>query len=204
MGKSLADALFSRIRQGVLGLLFTRPEQSFHGREIARLTGFAAQSVLHELENLLGAGILTEQRLGRMRLFQANPLCPLYEELRAISRKTFGITYPLQQALAEIQGIELALVFGSVARSEDTASSDVDVMIVGDCSYHAVLQALHGISEVLGREINPQVYSREEFRQRLQTGNPFIEAVLHGPILFLKGDAHGLQTLQSGQSLPSP
>lgn len=196
MKKSLADALFSKVRQSVLGLLFRSPENSYHLREIARLTHLSAPTVGLELNSLASAGIVVDSRQGNMRMFRANTECPLFSELRGIAVKTFGIADQIAEMLSGIEGVEIALIFGSVARQEDTASSDIDVLVIGSCGYGDVVRTLYGLSKEIGREINPQVYTREEFAQKASEKNHFVMNLLKSEKIFLKGDQHGLEASQ--------
>ena len=177
MSKPLADALFSKVRQSVLGLLFGNSHVVLHLREIARLTGFSAPTVRLELDSLTAAGILTDERQGNQRLFRANQNCPVFEELQGIARKTFGLADRIRTALEGIEGIEIAFIFGSVASGEERAESDVDVFVIGECSYHEVVLALYEVGKYLRREINPQHYTAEEFAARFAEGNAFVHHV---------------------------
>lgn len=204
MQKSLADALFSKVRQSVLGLLFRSPDKDYHLREIARLTKLSAPTVRLELNSLVAAGVAVDSYQGNMRVFRANPECPLFGELRGIAVKTFGIADQVKAVLDGIDGIDIALIFGSVARQADTASSDVDVLIIGSCRYGEVVRALHELSKQIGREINAQVYMRKEFSEKVSEKNHFVIGLLEGQKIFLKGDQHGLEACQFAEPVSSP
>ncbi len=139
---SLADALFGKAKQAALGVLFSRPERALHLREIARLGKVSATAMQRVLNTLLSAGILLEERRGNQRLLRPNPDCPLFPELKGMAAKTFGVADRIKTALKPISGIEVAFIFGSVAKGEENAASDVDLVVVGTCSYHEVLAAL--------------------------------------------------------------
>lgn len=186
--KSLADALFSRVRQSVLGILFTNPGQQLHLREIARRAGLSAPTVLKELNSLVAAGIITDSKQINVRLFQANPDCPLFDELRSIATKTFGLADRIREALEEIEGVEAAFIFGSVARQEDTAASDVDVLVIGTCGYNEVVLAMHEVGKELRREINPIVYLPGELERKVTEGDSFARNLIDGHRISLKGN----------------
>lgn len=186
--KSLADALFSRVRQSVLGILFTNPGQQLHLREIARRAGMSAPTVLKELNSLVAAGIIIDSKMINVRLFQANPDCPLFDELRSIATKTFGLADRIQVAIEGIAGIEVAFIFGSVARHEDTAASDVDVALIGSCSYNEVVLAMHAVGKDLKREVNPVVYEPGELERKVADGDSFARNLICGSRILLKGN----------------
>ncbi len=130
---SLADALFSGTQQRVLGLLFGQPERSFYATELINLAGVGSGAVQRELASLSQSGLVTVKPVGNQKHYQANPASPIYDELCGMVRKTVGLAEPLRAALAPLAPqIKAAFVYGSVAKKEDTASSDIDLMLVSD------------------------------------------------------------------------
>lgn len=193
---SPADALFGKVRRGVLALLLGHPEESYHYREVTRLLGLGHGAVSRELRNLTEAGILLRERRGRQVYYRANPHSPIYPELRGLVLKTVGLADVLRAALAPLEPrIELAFVYGSMARGESAATSDVDVMVVGDVSLSEVVAALGGAQNALGREVNPSVYPPEEFRTRATEGQHFVATVLREPKIMLIGGQDDLARL---------
>src|SRR5689334_22338152 len=123
----LADALFSRTQQRVLALLFGQPDRSFYASEVIALAGGGSGAVQRELARLTESGLVTLRPLGKQKYYQANPESPLFSELRGIVEKTVGLVEPLRAALMPLSAkIHAAFVFGSVAKREDSASSDID------------------------------------------------------------------------------
>lgn len=186
---SLADALFSTTQQRVLGLLFGQPDRSFYATELIGLAGVGSGGVQRELARLAQSGLVTVRSVGNQKHYQANPDAPVYSELCGIVRKTFGLADPLRVALAPLAGqIKCAFVFGSVAKRQDTASSDIDLMVISDSlSYADMFGALELASAQLGRTINPTIYSTQELAKRIQQGDAFITRVLAQPKLWLIG-----------------
>jgi predicted nucleotidyltransferase len=185
----LASTLFGLTRRDVLGLLFSRPDTAFYVREVARLTGAAVGAVQRELTALVGAGILERSERGRQVYYQADRRCPVFEELRSIVVKTSGLAEPLRAALASLAPrIEAAFVFGSLADSEGSPASDVDLFVIGDVTLGDVADVLANAEDRLGREINPVVQSPKEFPRRVTAGDHFLSRVLGEPKLFLIGD----------------
>lgn len=190
----LADALFTRTQQRVLGLLFGQPERSYTVSELIAATGAGSGAVQREVARLIASGLLTMRPLGNQKRYQANAQAPVYSELTGIVQKTFGLADPLREALGPLaRDIVAAFVYGSVAKRTDTASSDIDLMIVSDTlRYPDVLGALHALIEQMGREINPTIYSRAELAKRLKARNAFVTRVLEQPKIWLIGNEHDL------------
>lgn len=188
-----ADLLFSAYRRKVLALLLLRPDDALHVREIARLTGVPAGSLHRELRTLTAAGLLERAPFGNQVRYQANRACPIYPELAEIFRKTVGLADLVREALAPLgDQIVAAFVFGSMADGSAQASSDVDLFVVGRATYADIVERLLPLRERLGREINPVVMSREDLAVQRASRERFVERVLAGPKVFLKGAEHDL------------
>lgn len=190
----LADALFSTTQQRVLGLLFGQPDRSFYARELITLVGSGSGAVQRELQSLERSGLVTTNRQGTQKHYQANPYSPVYEEICGIARKTVGLAEPLRAALSPLAPqIQAAFVYGSIAKRTDTARSDIDLMIVSDTvGYPDVMSALYAATIHLGREVSPTIYNRRELEQRLREGNAFVTRVLEQPKHWIIGGEHDL------------
>ena len=188
-GTSLADALFSTIQQRVLAYLFGQPERSFFATELIKLAGGGSGAVQRELARLADSGLVTVSRVGTQKHYQANPKSPIFSELCAIAQKTVGLAEPLREALKPLaKRISAAFVYGSVAKRQDTAASDIDLMVVsGSLTYADLFAALEDASERLGRKVNPTVYSRRELAKRVKQGNAFVTRVLAQPKVWVVG-----------------
>jgi predicted nucleotidyltransferase len=185
----LASLLFGGYRGRVLGLLLLHPEQHYHVREIARLTATSAGTLHKELDRLAQAGLLLREKVGNQLHYGANRQSPIFEELASILRKTSGLADVLRDALLSLDAhIEVALIFGSVARGAEQAGSDVDLLLIGDLGFGDAVRALHGVQETIHREINPVVMSSEEYRRKFAAGDGFLRDILAKEKLFLKGD----------------
>ncbi|MDD4910677.1 MAG: nucleotidyltransferase domain-containing protein [Sideroxydans sp.] len=192
----LASLIFSEYRRRVLGLLLLHPERSYHVRELARLTGSSAGTLHKELSKLMQGGVLNRQEVGNQVHYSANRDCPIFTELASILRKTSGLADVLSEALSSVVGqIDVAFVFGSVARGEQNSNSDVDVMVVGEVGFSEVIQALYPAQSILQREINPVVYSRAEFKRRVNAQESFIVEVLSKPMLIVVGVENDIRKL---------
>jgi predicted nucleotidyltransferase len=186
---SLADALFSTTQQRVLALLFGQPDRSFYATELIGLAGAGSGAVQRELARLEQSGLVTVRRLGTQKHYQANPGSPLFSEICGIVQKTVGLAEPLRAALAPLApNILAAFVFGSVAKRQDTAASDIDLMVISDTVRYADLYAaLESVAARLGRTVNPTVYTRKQLAKRKQEDTAFVKRVLGQPKVWLIG-----------------
>jgi predicted nucleotidyltransferase len=192
----LLELLFGAYRRKVLGLLLLRPDESFHVREIARLTGVPAGSLHRELKSLADAGLLEREPVGNQVRYRANRLHQVYAELAEIFAKTAGLADVLRDALLPLsRRIELAFVFGSLAQGKQRAVSDVDVFVVGDASFAEVVKVLAATQPRLGREVNPVVMTRRDVRARLKAGDRFVARVAREPKIFLMGSEDDFRKL---------
>ena len=193
---SLADALFSGTQQRVLAWLFGQPERSFYATELIGLAGAGSGAVQRELARLAQSGLVTARAVGNQKHYQANPEAPIYTELCGIVQKTVGLAEPLREALAPLAArIRAAFVYGSIAKREDTASSDIDLMLISDdLAYSDLYAALEAVSNRLGRTVNPTIYTPQELAKRVKRKEAFATRVLAQPKLWLIGaeDAIGL------------
>lgn len=188
--RSLIDSLFSSVRKNVLGLLFGSPNRSFFFNEIVSLVGSGTGAVQRELKRLSDSGLVTISQVGNQKHYQANPDSPIFEELCSLIRKTVGLKEPLRNALnSSEEKIQLALVYGSIAKESENASSDIDLLVVSDeMILEDVYVLLSDIEKELARKINPTLYTKAEFDKRLQTKNSFLMRVLKGETILLAGD----------------
>lgn len=178
----------------MLGLLFGQPERRFFANELIDLTGSGSGAVQRELQRLTGSGLVTATKEGSRRYFQANAVAPLFAELRSIVLKTVGAAEPLRAALTPLESrLRLALVYGSVAKGTETASSDLDLLVVSDSlALEQVYSALASAERALARKISVTLYTPAEYQRRQADKNPFLTKVLAGDHLALIGDVREL------------
>ena len=189
---ALGDALFTKTQQRVLALFFGQPGRTFFKRELIDRAGSGSGAVQRELARLVESGLVKVTRIGSQKYYQANRGAPIFEELRGIVTKTVGLADPLRVALRPLaRRIELALVYGSVARGEERAESDIDLLIVADgLTLEELFARLAPAEKKLGRRIHPTLYTPEEFARRRKTRNPFVQKVLAGEHIVLIGNEH--------------
>jgi len=192
----LSKTLFSKTRRAVLSLLYSHVDDTYYLRQIVRAAGVGLGTVQRELKQLSDAGIIRRIVRGRQVYYQANPQCPVFEELKALVTKTVGIAAILQAALASLADrIRIAAIYGSVARSQEHRGSDVDLLVVGKVTFAEIVSALDQAQKTINREINPTVYPPGEFRSKLLTGHHFLNTILGEPMYFLIGDKRELARL---------
>jgi predicted nucleotidyltransferase len=185
----IGDALFTKTQRKVLGLLFGNLDRTYFFNEIVRMAGVGIGTVQRELEKLTAAGLLTVRKVGNQKHYQANPKSPIFQELRGIVLKTLGVTNELLRALEPFsEKIVVAFVYGSIAKGADTASSDIDLIVIsGDLVYPEVISALSDAEATLGRAVNPTLYSPAEIRRKLAEDNSFLRRVTEQEKIFLIG-----------------
>lgn len=190
----LADALFTTTQQRVLGLLFGQPDRSFFATEIINLAAVGSGAVQRELARLEQSGLVTTKRIGTQKHYQANPDSPLFNELTSIARKTVGLAQPLREALEPFSSrITAAFVYGSIAKRSDTASSDIDLMIISDAlAYSDVYMVLNEVTQQLGRTINPSIFTRDEWTQGMAKQSAFFTRVWAQAKVWIVGGEHDL------------
>lgn len=193
-GLSLSEALFSAVQRRVLGVLFGQPDRAFHGNEIMKLARSGKGALQRELRRLTQSGLVLMSEVGNQKRYQANPQSPIYAELRAIVQKTFGLSDELRRSLESLADrISLAFVYGSVAKGTDTASSDIDLLVISDSlGYQELLAALGETEALLKRKVNPTLFTTTEFVRRRAESSDFILRVLQQPKIFVIGGPHEL------------
>jgi predicted nucleotidyltransferase len=191
---SLSDALFSKVQSRVLGLLFGNPERSFYANELFRLAGSGTGAGVRELAKLSASRLVTVNKIGNQKHYQANREAPIFEELRGIVLKTFGMADVLRQGLLPMADkISVAFIYGSIAKGSDTAKSDIDVMVIGDnIDYPSVYSALMPAETQLGRKVSPSIYNKEDVVRKLNKRNAFLTRIITQPKIFLIGSEHDI------------
>ena len=180
----------------MLAAVFGQPDREWYLTELARMLGSQPSSLQRELEALSKAGILEQRRDGRRVYVKADRSSPVFADLRGLLEKTVGIVPVLRGELETLgESVCLAFVYGSIARSEETSASDIDLMVVGKAGLSDLIPALRNSERVLGRPVNPSVYSLEEFQERARSGDHFLTTVLKGAKQFVKGGEDELERI---------
>ena len=192
------NSLFPSVRQGVLAATLTRPEKWWYLSELAGFLHTRPSSLQRELRSLEQSGLLQLRKDGRRTYFKAETRSPIFRELRSIFEKTVGLIPMLRTAMRPFgDKIVCAFVYGSIARREEHATSDVDLMVIGNVGLGDLSPALRKVEKRLGREVNVTNYSVDEFRKKVAEGDHFLTTVLKGSLQFVKGEQRDLDAVAS-------
>jgi predicted nucleotidyltransferase len=195
-GDALSSTLFGKTRRIILALLYSHPDESFYLRQIARFVEAGQGGVQRELQRLTDAQIITRTVRGRTAFYQANRDCPIFPELHSLVLKTAGVVEVLRTALLPLSDrIQVAFVYGSIARAEPKAGSDIDLFVIGPVGFGEIVDALTDAQSRLAREINPTVYDVADFQSRLAKKEHFVSALVDQPKLFVIGSEHEFDQL---------
>ena len=190
----LAEILSSRARAEIFRLLFSGTEEELHVREIERRSGLNDSTLRQELRKLVRLDLVQSRRDSNRVYYRAKTENPLYPEIRNMVLKTSGLSDVLKSALKD-KRVRVAFVFGSIARGEENAGSDVDLMVIGQLGLRDLSRLLSGIEEKIGREVNPHVLREEEFRKRILAKEHFASSVMEAPKIFIIGSERELETM---------
>jgi len=186
---TIGDALFTKTQQRVLGLLYGKPQQRFYTNEIVRWADMGRGTISRELERLVSSGLLSVRHEGNLHYYSANSDNPVYNELVNIVRKTFGLADVIRETLMPVyEQIDLAFIYGSIAKKEETPSSDIDLLVISDSlAYTDLMTLLVGAESSLARPVNPSVYTVAQIKDKILQENAFVTRVMEQPKLWVKG-----------------
>lgn len=192
----LLDSLFPRVRQGVLAATLSRPDKWWYLSELAEFLQTRPSSLQRELRSLEQSGLLLQRKDGRRTYFKPETRSPIFRELRSIFEKTAGLIPTLKVAFSPFADrITCAFVYGSIARQEEGATSDVDLMVIGPVGLQDLAPSLRKVEKRLGREVNVTNYSVDEFRKKVSQGDHFLSTALKGSLQFVKGEKRDLDAV---------
>jgi predicted nucleotidyltransferase len=192
---SISNALFSKVQQRVLALIFGHPERSFYTSEIVRRVQSGTGAVERELSRLQRSGLVFVERIGNQKHFRANRASPVFGELQSLVLKTVGLTEPLRKALeSHSDKIKAAFVYGSVAKGCDTTESDIDLIVIGnELSYSDLYGALQNAESLLQRKVSPLFFSVKDWRRKASRKDSFANKVKTQPKLFIFGSERDIE-----------
>lgn len=192
----LSGFLFNKTRRSLLALLFGHPDEAFYMNQIMRSIKSGSGAVQRELKIMTEAGIIVREKKGNLIYYRANSNSSIFNELKSIVRKTFGVAHVIRESLAGMANkIKVAFIFGSVARNEDEQRSDIDIMAIGELTFTEVVSLLSPAEKTLAREINAVVYPVSEFKKKVKEDHHFVKTVLEGNKIFIVGDEDELAGL---------
>jgi predicted nucleotidyltransferase len=191
---TLSNTLFGQTRGALLAVLYGHVGEPFYLRQLSRRTGIALGAVQREIRQLCDAGLIVKKNIGPQTFYSANEHSPVFSEIKSLVVKTVGMRDVLEGALEPLRNkINVAFVYGSIARLKDTPESDIDLMVIGKVEFSSVVAKLSDAQKILNREINPTVYSVREFLTKLR--GTFLTTILAGKKLFIVGNEDDLREL---------
>jgi predicted nucleotidyltransferase len=202
---SLSDALFSKVQQRVLALIFSHPERSFYTSEIVRNVQSGVGAVTRELAKLERSGLVSVERIGNQKHYRANQAAPIFTELRGLVEKTVGLTEPIKTSLEpHADTIRAAFLYGSYAKQTDTAHSDIDLMVIGDgLNYSDLYTAAQRAELKLRRKVNPLFLSLTDWRRKSADKGSVMSKISRSPKIFVIGSEKDLKSWASKSSTTS-
>jgi predicted nucleotidyltransferase len=191
-------ALFPTVRGEILAAMLTQHEKWWYLSELAQFVRTTPSSLQRDLKALVDGGILQQRREGTRTYFKADTRSPLFADLHGLVEKTVGLLPTLQRLLEQLDTrIDIAFVYGSIARGEERATSDVDLLVIGAVGLAELAPGLRKVEGQLGREVNVTSYSRSEFKDKVDAGDHFLTEVLRAPKQFVKGEQRDLDEVVS-------
>ena len=193
-GSGLADVLFTPVQQRVLALLFGQPQRRYQTGELIRLASSGTGAVHRLLTRMAATELVTVERVGNQKYYQANADSPVFEELSGLLRKTVGLLDPLRSALAPLSTrMAAAFVYGSIAKGSESAGSDIDLMVIADdLDYAELFAALLDAEAALARTVNPNLMTGSEWWRKRNEPDSFAARIASQPMMFVIGDADDL------------
>jgi len=191
---TLSTLLSSRTRAEIFRLLFGGLAEELHVREIQRRSGLNDSTIRQELKKLTDLNLISGRKDSNRIYYSANKENPLYRDIQSLVIKTSGLVDVLKASLKD-ERIKIAFVFGSIPKGEVKAGSDVDLMVIGEIGLRGLSSLLSGVSEKIGREVNPFALSRTEFRNRVKDKEHFLSSVLRSPKVFVIGNENDLSAM---------
>jgi predicted nucleotidyltransferase len=183
----LAELFTSKTRSSLLGLLFDNRKSEYYLRDIEKRIGISIRAIQKEVKHLVELDLLCARKDGNRIYYSANTKHPIYIDLVSIVEKTIGLLGQIKERLVDDR-IECAFIFGSIAKGTENSTSDIDLIIIGDIGMRALTKLLSGLQEKVNREINPHIFSHDEFKERLQKKDHFISSILKEDIKIIKGN----------------
>ncbi|WP_233580932.1 nucleotidyltransferase domain-containing protein [Acidipila sp. EB88] len=194
---ALGDLLFGQTRGRILATLYDKPEATFFVRQLARHISGSVGTVQRELATLTAAGLILRDDRANQVFYGANRAHPAFPELHSLLAKTTGVFHILLEALKPIaERIEFSFVYGSIAKGEEKADSDIDLLVTGEVTLDELLGQMSPVERQLNRPINPTIFARDELRTKIHSGNHFLKTVQSGPLVFLIGSENEFREIR--------
>lgn len=182
----------SKIRQDLLTIFFTNPSQKYYLRQLQRILGYSAGSIRRELLRFQKDNLFNTDKVGNLLFYSLNTTHPLFKELKSIVSKTVGVEGSLKKALSSLKRIKIAFIYGSFAAKKEKSVSDIDIMLIGNPDTSSLNEKVAELEKRLKREINPTIYSLQEYKTKKKAKSGFIMELLKSPKIMLIGKENDL------------
>jgi predicted nucleotidyltransferase len=184
---TLIEVFGSLSRMRALQALFAEPGRGFGQRELAAAAGLDPGSVARLLKRWTAAGLVTRRQQDGLPRYYASA-DPALAPLVTLMQQDSALVHTLREALSGVKGVQAALIFGSLAGGAESATSDVDLLVLGSASELKLNAALKPVGRQLGRSVHATVCTVESFKNQLRSGESFALGVVRGPRIALIGD----------------
>lgn len=191
----LSALISSGTRRKILTQFLSHPDEKYYVRQLAVILGVSVGTIHRELIRLQDSGILNSDNVGNLRFFSVNKASPVFKELKQIIFKTEGVQGRLEAELKNLKGLKAAFIYGSFAKGEENAHSDIDLFLLGDISEDELIQKISGLEGEFDREINFTIYTVSDFKKEMKRGGSFLSDVIKNPKIFLLGSMDVLNGL---------
>ncbi|MEW5907867.1 MAG: nucleotidyltransferase domain-containing protein [Patescibacteria group bacterium] len=156
----------SKITQKVLSYFFLNPEAEMYLNEMAEKFDVNRGNLTRKLAEWEKEGILIKNKKGNLSLYRINKKYPLLKEIKKIIQKTFGLENKLKQVLEKINGLKMAVIFGSYAQNKLSSESDVDLLLIGSHNFLKTQREIIKLQKQVDREINIIDMTESEFKKK--------------------------------------
>jgi predicted nucleotidyltransferase len=182
----------SKARKALFRLYFSNPDSEYYLRDLERILDIPVSIIRKELLRLEEDGIFMSKKKGNLVYFSLNKSYPLFDELKSIVFKTVGIKGLLKGVLSKIKGIETAFIYGSFAKNEESAKSDIDLFVMGKIDENQLVKEIGKLEKVLKREINYSLYSKSDLKKKKREKDSFILDLVENPKVFIVGSENDI------------
>jgi predicted nucleotidyltransferase/predicted transcriptional regulator with HTH domain len=181
-------SLRSELRRRLLTYFYLNRSARVYVRQLAQNLGVDSTNLSRELSRLEQQGLLQSETEGRQRYYSMNPHYPYRKAVFALLQDVVGIQPGLADSLRRVDGIEAAYLYGSFAKGEEDAASDIDLLIIGKPNGASLAAEVSRTEKLLKREINYTALTQQELKQKLAAHDIFLTDVWKGKRIQLIGD----------------
>ncbi|MBI4262582.1 nucleotidyltransferase domain-containing protein [Candidatus Uhrbacteria bacterium] len=177
----------SQLRRKLLVFYFADVTRVYHLRELARILHVDPTNLSRELKTFEKQGLFFMETRGRQKWFSLNTHHPLFSEFKTIIAKTIGVVGALRAAFSKMSKVQCALLYGSFAKGEEDAMSDIDILIVGSIREDEITAVIVPLEKQFGRDINVVHYTPKEFLEKKKHKEPLLQSIFSGKYELIVG-----------------